>query len=124
MLTVPWCSIMVRRSFGVAQVAHYGPEGEVYAWPSRRSRDPCRSRAASPSPFTAKSPQPPIRHARRRELEEMLAAKQSMFPRAEAFSIHELIDPRETRPMICRWIDRVQPLLPALVGPSSFTIRP
>ena len=62
--------------------------------------------------------------AKRRELEEMLAAKQSPFPRAEAFNVHELIDPRETRPMICRWLDRVQPLLPALLGPSSFMARP
>ena len=58
------------------------------------------------------------------QLEEMLAAKQSPFPRAEAFSVHELIDPRETRPMLCRWIDRVQPLLPNLLGPSGFSVRP
>jgi acetyl-CoA carboxylase carboxyltransferase component len=62
--------------------------------------------------------------ARRRELEEMLAARQSPFPRAEAFSVHELIDPRETRPMLCRWIDRIQPLLPPLLGPSGFSVRP
>ena len=52
------------------------------------------------------------------------AAKQSPFPRAEAFSVHELIDPRETRPMLCRWIERIQPLLPPLLGPSAFSVRP
>ena len=62
--------------------------------------------------------------AKRRELEEMLAAKQSPFPRAEAFSVHELIDPRETRPMLCRWIDRIQPLLPPLLGPTALPYRP
>ena len=62
--------------------------------------------------------------AKRKELEDMLAAKQSPFPRAEAFSVHELIDPRETRPMLCRWIDRVQPLLPHLLGPCGFSVRP
>ena len=35
-----------------------------------------------------------------------------------------LIDPRETRPMLCRWIDRVQPLLPQLLGQAKFFIRP
>ncbi|MEO0910350.1 MAG: propionyl-CoA carboxylase, partial [Pseudomonadota bacterium] len=60
----------------------------------------------------------------RRELEEQLAAKQSPFPRSESFSIHELIDPRETRPMLCRWIDRIQPLLPPLLGQTGFPARP
>ena len=58
--------------------------------------------------------------ARRRELEEQLAARQSPFPRAEPFTVHELIDPRDTRPMLCRWIDWSQPLL----GPSAFSARP
>ena len=34
---------------------------------------------------------------RRRELEEEMAAAQSVFPRAEEFGVHELIDPRELR---------------------------
>lgn len=123
MLTVPWCSIMVRRSFGVAQVAHYGPEGEVYAWPSAE-QGPLPVEGGVAVAYHREIAAAPDPEARRRELEEMLAAKQSMFPRAEAFAVHELIDPRETRPMICRWIDRVQPLLPGLIGPSSFTIRP
>ena len=54
----------------------------------------------------------------------MLAAKQSPFPRAEALSVHDLIDPRETRPELCKWLARVQPLLPDLLGPSAFAIRP
>ncbi|MEL7000500.1 MAG: carboxyl transferase domain-containing protein, partial [Pseudomonadota bacterium] len=123
MLTVPWCSIMVRRSFGVAQVAHYGPEGEVYAWPSAE-QGPLPVEGGVAVAFHREIAAAPDPDAKRRELEEMLAAKQSMFPRAEAFAVHELIDPRETRPMICRWIDRIQPLLPGLVGPSHFTIRP
>ena len=62
--------------------------------------------------------------AKRRELEEMLAAKQSPFPRAEALSVHDLIDPRETRPELCKWLARIQPLLLDLLGPTAFAIRP
>ncbi|MEM7422156.1 MAG: carboxyl transferase domain-containing protein [Pseudomonadota bacterium] len=123
MVLVPWCSIMVRRSFGVAQVAHYGPEGEVYAWPSAE-QGPLPVEGGVAVAFHREIAAAPDPEAKRKELEEMLAAKQSMFPRAEAFAVHELIDPRETRPMICRWIDRIQPLLPGLTGPSYFTIRP
>ncbi len=121
--TVPWASVTVRRSFGVAQVAHYGPEGLVLSWPSAET-GPLPVEGGVAVAFHREIAAAPDPEARRRELEEMLAAKQSPFPRAEAFSVHELIDPRETRPMLCRWIDRVQPLLEHLKGPSGFTARP
>ena len=121
--TVPWCSVMVRRSFGVAQAAHYGPDGYVLAWPSAE-QGPLPVEGGVAVAFHRQIAAAEDPDAKRRELEEMLAAKQSPFPRAEAFNVHELIDPRETRPMICRWLDRVQPLLPALLGPSSFMARP
>ena len=44
-----------------------------------------------------------------------------MVAGAERFFIHELIDPRETRPVLCDWIARVQPLLPRLTGPHEFS---
>jgi acetyl-CoA carboxylase carboxyltransferase component len=49
--------------------------------------------------------------AKRAELEEAFAARRSPFPRAEAFSVHDLIDPRETRGRLCRWLGRVWPRL-------------
>ena len=123
MSRVPWASIMVRRSFGVAQAAHYGPDGYVLAWPSAET-GPLPVEGGVAIAFHREIAQAADPDAKRRELEEMLAAKQSPFPRAEAFSVHELIDPRETRPMLCRWIERIQPLLPPLLGPTGFTIRP
>ena len=123
MSNVPWASIMIRRSFGVAQVAHYGPEGYVLAWPSAET-GPLPVEGGVAVAYHRQIAQADDPEAKRRELEEQLAAKQSPFPRAEAFSVHELIDPRETRPMLCRWIDRVQPLLPQLLGQAQFFIRP
>ena len=123
MSRVPWACVMVRRSFGVAQAAHYGPDAYVLAWPSAESGALpveggvavayAREIAAAPDP-----------DARRRELEAELAARNSPFPRAEAFAVHELIDPRETRPRLTRWVERIQPLLPPLLGPSAFSVRP
>jgi acetyl-CoA carboxylase carboxyltransferase component len=123
MSTVPWASIIVRRSFGVAQAAHYGPDAYVLAWPSAETGAlPVEGGVAVAYHREIAAAQDP--DARRAELEQMLAAKQSPFPRAEAFSVHELIDPRETRPMLCRWIERIQPLLPPLLGPRGFSVRP
>jgi len=123
MTTVPWASVMVRRSFGVAQAAHYGPEPFVLAWPSAES-GPLPVEGGVAVAFHREIAAAEDPDAKRRELEEMLAARQSPFPRGEALAVHELIDPRETRPMLCRWIDRVQPLLPPLLGRRGFSLRP
>ncbi|MEM6622177.1 MAG: carboxyl transferase domain-containing protein [Pseudomonadota bacterium] len=121
--TVPWATVMVRRSFGVAQAAHYGPDNYVLAWPSAET-GPLPVEGGVAVAFHREIAAAPDPEAKRRELEEQLAAKQSPFPRAEAFAVHELIDPRETRPMLVRWLERSLPLLPGLLGPSSFTCRP
>ena len=123
MTTVPWASIMIRRSFGVAQAAHYGPNGYVLAWPSAES-GPLPVEGGVAVAFQREIAAAPDPEARRRELEEELSARQSPFPRAEALGVHDLIDPRETRTELCRWVDRIQPLLPALLGPTRFSIRP
>ena len=51
--------------------------------------------------------------AKRKELEEKMAKNQNPFPRAEAFSVHEIIDPRETRKYIALWAERIQSQLRA-----------
>ena len=123
MNTVPWAAVMVRRSFGVAQAAHYGPEAYVLAWPSAES-GPLPVEGGVAVAFRREIESAADPDTKRRELEDLLASKQSPFPRAEALAVHDLIDPRETRPELCKWLARVQPLLPDLLGPSAFAIRP
>ncbi|RIJ14336.1 propionyl-CoA carboxylase [Henriciella mobilis] len=123
MTTVPWASVMVRRSFGVAQAAHYGPDAYVLAWPSAES-GPLPVEGGVAVAFRREIAAAEDPDAKRQELEDMLAARQSPFPRSEALAVHELIDPRETRPMLCKWLDRVQGQLPHLLGPRTFALRP
>ncbi|MEM7767293.1 MAG: carboxyl transferase domain-containing protein [Pseudomonadota bacterium] len=123
MTTVPWAAVQVRKSFGVAQAAHYGPEAHVLSWPSAET-GPLPVEGGVAVAFHREIAAAEDPDAKRRELEEKLAARQSPFPRAEALAVHELIDPRETRPELCRWIDRIQPLLDPLRGPAHFSIRP
>ncbi len=123
MSRVPWATVMVRRSFGVAQAAHYGPGGYLLAWPSAET-GPLPVEGGVAVAYHREIAAAPDPEARRRELEEALAAKQSPFPRAEDFAVHDLIDPRRTRPLLCRWVERVQRLLPPLLGQSGFSYRP
>ena len=123
MSTVPWASVVVRKSFGVAQAAHYGPEGYVLAWPSAEAGAlPVEGGVAVKYRRDIAAAADP--EARRRELEAEMARANAPGPRAESFSFHELIDPRDTRPMLCEWVEWIQPMLPGLLGPSAFPPRP
>jgi len=120
---VPWISVVVRKSFGVAQGIHYGPDATVIAWPSMMSGAlPVESGVALAFRREIEAAADP--EARRRELEDEMFEAQSVFPRAEEFGVHDLIDPRRTRPLLCRWVEEIQPELQALAGPRAYTLRP
>ncbi len=121
--SVPWASVIVRKCHGVAAVAHFGPDAYVLAWPSAEMGAlPVEGGVAVA--FGRKIAEADDPAAERERLEAEMLARQSPEPRAETFSIHEVIDPRETRPLLCEWIERVQPLLPPLAGPRRFPVRP
>ena len=107
---VPWCAVVVRRAFGVALGIHLGPAPTVIAWPSAQSGSmPVEGGVELAFGREIRAAADP--DARRRELEDEMAAAQSVFPRAEEFGVHHLIDPRETRPALCAWIDEIEPAL-------------
>jgi acetyl-CoA carboxylase carboxyltransferase component len=118
---VPWCSVIVRKAYGVAAAAHFGPGAHVLSWPSAESGAlPIEGGVAVAYRREIAAAADP--EAKRAELEEAFAARRSPFPRAESFSVHDLIDPRETRSRLCRWVERVWPLLseqlPSRVAPQ------
>jgi hypothetical protein len=55
-----------------------------------------------------------------------MAAAQSVFPRAEDFGVHHLIDPRETRAALCAWIGEIETQCAALPlrGARRYSPRP
>jgi acetyl-CoA carboxylase carboxyltransferase component len=110
--TVPWASIMIRKSFGVAAAAHYGPDSYVLAWPSAESGAlPVEGGVAiafKKEISEAKDPE-----MKRKEIERSLTKNQNLFPKAENFSVHEIIDPRDTRKYLSQWSERIQPQLKA-----------
>lgn len=120
---VPWASVIVHKVFGVAGAAHFGPGGFVMSWPSAATGAlPVEGGVAIA--FARQIAAAPDPDALRKELEEKLAAGQSPFPRAEGFSVHELIDPRETRPKLCDWLDWIEPGRAVALGPFKTTMRP
>jgi acetyl-CoA carboxylase carboxyltransferase component len=120
---VPWLAIVLRKSFGVAQGIHYGPGATVVAWPSMMSGAlPVESGVQLA--FRREIEAAPDPEARRRELEDEMFAAQSVFPRAEEFGVHQLIDPRRTRPLLCQWVRDIEHELRFLPGPRAYSMRP
>lgn len=121
--SVPFASVIVRKAYGVAAAAHFGPEGFVLAWPSAESGAlPIEGGVAVA--FRREIEAAPDPERRRAELEEELAARRTPFPRAEGFSVHDLVDPRDTRLALARWLEWAWPLLERQRGPRAFTYRP
>jgi len=120
---LPWCSVLLRKVFGVAGAAHMNHTRlhYRYAWPSgdwgslpieggieaayradlAASEDPAKLRA---------------------EIEERLNRVRSPFRTAEAFMVEEIIDPRDTRKLLCEFANLAAPLRRA--GPIAAPMRP
>ena len=123
--TVPWFACVVRRSYGVAQGIHLGPGATVVAWPSAMSGAlPVESGVALA--FRREIEEADDPDARRAALEEEMARAQSVIPRSEEFGVHDLIDPRETRPLLCEWVSEIQTAIGEHVqaGTPRYSIRP
>jgi hypothetical protein len=48
----------------------------------------------------------------------------SPFRTAEAFGVEEIIDPRDTRPLLCDWVELAYELIPTRLGVKRRGIRP
>jgi acetyl-CoA carboxylase carboxyltransferase component len=123
--TVPWCSIILRRVFGVAGAAHgnHSLLNLRYAWPSGDWGSlPIEGGVQAAYKRQIEASEDP--QALREEIEKRLSDVTSPFLTAEMFGIEEIIDPRDTRPLLCEWIQTAYRLLPSELGPKKRGIRP
>ena len=125
----PWISIIVRRVFGVAGGAHgrkHGIDGSSvnlrYAWPSARWGS-IPIEGGVQAAFRKEIEAAPDPDARRAEIEARYETLASPFLSAERFSILDIIDPRETRPILTEWVKDAYALLPTQLGPKARTMR-
>jgi acetyl-CoA carboxylase carboxyltransferase component len=121
--SVPWASVIVRKTYGVAAAGHFAPNAHVLAWPSAEGGAlPVEGGVAVAFRREIAAADDP--DALRRELEERFSRGASPFPRAESFGVNDLIDPRRTRPALCEWIGWIQPALARHRGERRHAIRP
>jgi acetyl-CoA carboxylase carboxyltransferase component len=120
---VPWCSILVRKAFGVAGAAHtnHARLHYRYAWPSG-DWGSLPVEGGIEAAYRAELDAAPDREKLRAEIEERLNRVRSPFRVAEAFGVEEMIDPRDTRPLLCEFANLTAKLRE--VGPVATAMRP
>lgn len=123
--TVPWASIIVRKVFGVAGAAHGNAQALNfrYAWPSGDWGSlPVEGGLEAAYRRELEASADPV--ALKAEILRRLDAVRSVFRTAESFGIERIIDPAETRPLLCDWISLAYELLATQAGPKARGLRP
>ena len=109
---MPWVSILVRKVYGVAGAGH-GDGSRLnlrFAWPSGNWGSlPIAGGLEAAYRRELEAAEDPV--ALRAEIEARLDAVTSPFRTAERFSVEEIIDPRDTRPILCDWAERAHELV-------------
>jgi len=122
---VPWVSIIVRRAFGVGGGMH-GRKRSMnlrFAWPSAYwGSIPLQGGIWAAYRKDIESSEDP--QARLKELEEYYVKFTSPFRTAEKFGIVDIIDPRDTRPILCDWVEDAHGVTKTQVGLTKRTMRP
>jgi acetyl-CoA carboxylase carboxyltransferase component len=114
---VPFVAVLIRRAFGVAG-SGYGRQHDLnlrYAWPSGYwGSIPIEGGVAAAYRRELEAAEDP--DARLAELEEHYQNLVSPFRTAERFGVTDIIDPRDTRPILCDWVEMAYELLPQQLG--------
>ena len=114
---MPWISIVIRQLYSAAGQCHDHPSGmfKRVAWPSGHwgSMHISGGVSAAYRRVIAQSDDP---KAKQSEIEQKLETLSSPFKTAEAFNIEEIMDPRDTRPMLCHFVNLAQPMLQTQLG--------
>jgi propionyl-CoA carboxylase beta chain len=121
--SVPWCSIVVRAAYGLAGSAMMNPTRLKYryCWPSG-DWGSLPLEGGIEAAFKRELEAHPDPEKRLAEIRAWAEALRSPFRTAEAFYAEEIIDPRDTRPLLCEWANLAQRMLEP--GSSAFGMRP
>ena len=125
--TVPAVTIVIRKCYGMASMAACENKAGLHfkvAWPSAEIGNlPIQGGALIAFRNEIQAAPDPAR--REREIESELTQLMSPFRVAESFAVEDLIDPRETRPYLCAFVETAYSTMPTRLGPKArFGVRP
>jgi len=125
-LTVPVYTVVVRKCYGMAGGSTVDRAGLNFkiAWPSAEWGSlPIEGGVKAAFRREIEAAPDPVR--REQEIEAEMRRLASPFRTAEAFAVEDLIDPRETRPYLCRFLEAAWPGMRTRLGPKArLGVRP
>ena len=119
-VSVPVFTVIVRKCYGMAGGGVIDRRGLNFkvAWPSAEWGSlPVEGGVKAAYRRDIETASDPTE--REKEIEDELRRLSSPFRTAEAFAVEDLIDPRETRPYLCQFIEALQPRLRTQLGPKA-----
>ncbi|RVU29023.1 propionyl-CoA carboxylase [Streptomyces antnestii] len=122
---VPVVTVQVRKAFGMAVNATSNPDrlGLRLAWPSGEWGDlPVEGGVEAGFRREIEAAEDPV--AYRRLVEERMLGLSDPFKTAEHFGVEQMIDPRETREVVCRFLEASLHRVRTSLGPSQRQWRP
>ena len=124
--TVPLISVVTRKCYGMGGgvgIDKYGLDFKI-AWPSGEWGS-LAVEGGVRAQYKREIESAPDPAKREKEIEAELKRITSPFLSAEAFAVEDLIDPRDTRAYLCRFVKAMQPRLQADVGlRPKYGVRP
>jgi methylmalonyl-CoA decarboxylase subunit alpha len=116
---MPYISFIMRQCYGVAGGLHVRHSGmyQRYAWPSAHTGS-MHIEGGTMVAYRREIENADDPKAKREEIEARLTAIASPFRNAHAMDIENLIDPRDTRPLLCEFVEAAQPVLETQLGPT------
>lgn len=118
---MPMISFVVRQVYGVAGGLHYRGGANMYrrfAWPSGHW-GPMHIEGGVAAAYKREIEAAPDPDAKRKEIEDRLKELKSPFRTAHAFGVEDIIDPRDTRPLLASFIEDAQDIIRTQLGPTS-----
>jgi len=121
---MPWATVVVGRLYGVAGQCHHRPSGMFrrYAWPSANWGSMHIAGGASAA-YRREIDNAPDPDKMRAEIEARLRAIASPFRTAESTG-QDIVDPRETRALLCEFVEDAQRILRSQLGAPRIPYLP
>lgn len=122
---VPQAEMIIRRVYGVggAGIVNRHRASRSWAWPSG-DWGSLPTQGGVQAAFRAQIEAAPDPDAEVKRLTQLLEQATSVFRTAERFGVQDLVDPRDSRALLCDWVHDAYRLLPSMLGRPSFGTRP
>jgi acetyl-CoA carboxylase carboxyltransferase component len=118
---MPYITFILRQVYGVAGGLHFRGGRSLYrryAWPSGHWGS-MHIEGGVTAAYRREIDAAPDPDAKRAEIEARLDALQSPFRTAHAFAVEDIIDPRDTRPLLVDFVEDAQEAIRGQLGQTS-----